>query len=155
VLFTALSKYDGVRTRHLKIREFHQIAGRAGRAGFDTAGTVVVQAPDHDVENAKSLAKAGDDPKKRKKLVRKKPPEGFVSLGEPTFERLMSGEPELLTSSFAVTHSMLLNVIARPGDPFTAMNKLLTDNHEDRSRQRQHIRSAIAIYRALLAGGVV
>jgi superfamily II RNA helicase len=155
VLFTALSKYDGVRTRHLKIREFHQIAGRAGRAGFDTAGTVVVQAPDHDVENAKAVAKAGDDPKKRRKLVRKKPPEGFVSWGEPTFERLMSGEPELLTSSFAVTHSMLLNVIARPGDPFTAMNKLLTDNHEDRAKQRQHIRSAISIYRALLAGGVV
>jgi superfamily II RNA helicase len=155
VLFTALSKYDGVRTRHLKIREFHQIAGRAGRAGFDTAGTVVVQAPDHDVENAKSIAKAGDDPKKLRKLVRKKPPEGFVSWGEPTFERLMSGEPELLTSSFAVTHSMLLNVIARPGDPFTAMNQLLTDNHEDRARQRQHIRSAIAIYRALLAGDVV
>ena len=155
VLFTALSKYDGVRARHLKIREFHQIAGRAGRAGFDTAGTVVVQAPDHDVENAKAIAKAGDDPKKRKKLVRKKPPEGFVSWGEPTFERLMSGDPELLTSSFAVTHAMLLNVIARPGDPFTAMNKLLTDNHEDRAKQRQHIRSAIAIYRALLAGGVV
>jgi superfamily II RNA helicase len=155
VLFTALSKYDGVRTRHLKIREFHQIAGRAGRAGFDTAGTVVVQAPDHDVENAKSIAKAGDDPKKLRKLVRKKPPEGFVSWGEPTFERLMSGQPELLTSSFAVTHSMLLNVIARPGDPFTAMNQLLTDNHEDRAKQRQHIRSAIAIYRALLAGDVV
>jgi len=114
-----------------------------------------VQAPDHDVENAKAVAKAGDDPKKRRKLVRKKPPEGFVSWGEPTFERLMSGEPELLTSSFAVTHSMLLNVIARPGDPFTAMNQLLTDNHEDRAKQRQHIRSAIAIYRALLAGGVV
>jgi superfamily II RNA helicase len=155
VLFTALSKYDGVRNRHLKIREFHQIAGRAGRAGYDTAGTVVVQAPDHDVENAKSIAKAGDDPKKLRKLVRKKPPEGFVSWGEPTFERLMSGQPELLTSSFAVTHSMLLNVIARPGDPFTAMNQLLTDNHEDRGRQRQHIRSAIAIYRALLAGDVV
>ncbi len=35
VVFTGLSKYDGVRQRHLKAREFHQIAGRAGRAGFD------------------------------------------------------------------------------------------------------------------------
>lgn len=47
VLVTALSKFDGQRTRRLKSREFHQIAGRAGRAGFDTAGYVVVQAPEH------------------------------------------------------------------------------------------------------------
>ena len=51
VVFTGLSKYDGRRQRMLKAREFHQIAGRAGRAGFDTAGTVVVQAPEHVVEN--------------------------------------------------------------------------------------------------------
>src|SRR5271156_4918962 len=31
VVFTALSKYDGKRTRLLHAREFHQIAGRAGR----------------------------------------------------------------------------------------------------------------------------
>ena len=41
VLFTALCKYDGIRPRLLTAREFHQIAGRAGRAGFDAAGTVV------------------------------------------------------------------------------------------------------------------
>ena len=61
VLITALAKYDGRRARHLTAREFHQIAGRAGRAGFDVAGDVVVMAPEHDIENAKSLAKAGDD----------------------------------------------------------------------------------------------
>ena len=125
VLFTALTKYDGIATRLLKAREFHQIAGRAGRAGFDTAGTVVVQAPEHVVENEKALAKAGDDPKKRRKVVRKKPPEGFVGWGEPTFERLVAAEPEPLTSSFKVSHSMLLNVIARPGDAFAAMRHLL------------------------------
>jgi superfamily II RNA helicase len=155
VVFTALSKYDGVKTRHLKAREFHQIAGRAGRAGYDTVGNVVVQAPDHVVENEKLLAKAGDDPKKRRKVVRHKPPAGFVSWGEPTFERLVAAEPEPLTSSFSVSHAMLLNVIGRPGDAFAAMRKLLTDNHEDRPAQRRHIRRAIAIYRALLAAGVV
>ncbi len=36
VLLTSLVKYDGVKMRHLTAREFHQIAGRAGRAGFDT-----------------------------------------------------------------------------------------------------------------------
>ncbi|MCW6008482.1 DUF3516 domain-containing protein [Micromonospora sp. CPCC 205371] len=155
VLFTALSKYDGTKVRLLKAREFHQIAGRAGRAGFDTVGTVVVQAPEHVIDNEKALAKAGDDPKKRRKVVRKKPPEGSVGWGKPTFERLVAAEPEPLTSVFAVSHSMLLNVIGRPGDAFTAMRHLLTENHDDRSVQRKHIRRAIAIYRALLAAGVV
>jgi superfamily II RNA helicase len=155
VVFTGLSKYDGTRTRLLNAREFHQIAGRAGRAGYDTVGNVVVQAPDHVVENSKALAKAGDDPKKRRKVVRKKPPEGTIGYGQPTFERLVAAEPEPLTSSFTVSHAMLLNVISRPGDAFTAMRRLLTENHEDRAAQRRHIHRAIAIYRALLAAGVV
>ncbi len=155
VVFTALSKYDGSKTRLLQAREFHQIAGRAGRAGFDTTGYVVVQAPEHVVENERALAKAGDDPKKRRKVVRKKPSPGFVSWGKPTFERLVAAEPEPLQSSFTVSHAMLLNVIGRPGDAFAAMRHLLTDNHEDPAAQRRHIRRAFAIYRALLAGGVV
>src|SRR5215471_8037132 len=116
VVFTALSKYDGTRSRHLQAREFHQIAGRAGRAGFDDAGSVVVQAPEHVIANEKALAKVGDDPKKRRKFVRKKPPPGMVSWGQPTFDRLVAAEPEALRSNFAVSHAMLLNVIARPGD---------------------------------------
>src|SRR5215212_2179832 len=155
VLISALGKYDGTRQRQLKAREFHQIAGRAGRAGFDTAGTVVVQAPDHEIENERLLAKAGDDPKKRRRVVRKKPPEGSVSWSRATFDRLVAAEPEPLTSSFAVSHAMVLNVIARPGDTVAAMRHLLEDNHEDRAAQRRHIRQAIAIYRALLAAGVV
>ena len=155
VLLTALSKYDGNTTRLLQAREFHQIAGRAGRAGFDTTGRVVVQAPEHVVANEKALAKAGDDEKKRRKVVRKKPPPGFVSWGLPTFERLVAAEPEPLASSFRVTHAMLLNVISRPGNAYAAMKHLLTDNDEDRPAQRRHIHWAIEIYRALLAGGVV
>jgi superfamily II RNA helicase len=155
VLFTSLSKYDGTKTRLLMAREFHQIAGRAGRAGYDTVGRVVVQAPQHVIDNEKALAKAGDDPRKRRRVVRKKPPEGFVGYGLPTFERLVAAEPEPLRSSFAVSHAMLLNVIGRPGDAFPAMRHLLTDNHEDSAAQRRHISRAIAIYRTLLAGGVV
>jgi superfamily II RNA helicase len=155
VLFTSLSKYDGNVTRLLQAREFHQIAGRAGRAGFDDTGTVVVQAPEHVIANEKSLAKIGDDPKKRRKFVRKKPPPGMISWGQPTFDRLVAADPEPLRSSFSVTHAMLLNVISRPGDAFSSMRHLLTDNHEDRPAQRKHIHRAIQIYRALLAGGVV
>jgi superfamily II RNA helicase len=155
VLFTALSKYDGTRNRLLMAREFHQIAGRAGRAGFDTLGRVVVQAPEHVIENEKALAKAGDDPKKRRKVVRRKPPEGMVSWGQPTFDRLVTAEPEPLRSSFTVSHAMLLNVISRDGNAFAAMKHLLRENDEDRPAQRRHVHRAVAIYRALLAGGVV
>jgi superfamily II RNA helicase len=155
VLFTALSKYDGSRNRLLTAREFHQIAGRAGRAGFDTIGRVVVQAPEHVIENERALAKAGDDPKKRRKVVRRRPPEGMVSWGQPTFDRLVAAEPEPLRSSFAVTHAMLLNVISRRGNAFTAMKHLLRENDQDRTAQRRDIHHAVAIYRALLAGGVV
>jgi superfamily II RNA helicase len=155
VLFTSLSKFDGKKTRLLQAREFHQIAGRAGRAGYDTSGRVVVQAPEHVVENEKALAKAGDDPKARRKVVKKKPPEGFIGYGLPTFERLRDSDPEPLTSSFAVSHAMILNVIDRPGNAFQALKHLLRDNHEPRDRQRKHVHRAIEIYRALLAGGVV
>jgi superfamily II RNA helicase len=155
VVFTGLAKYDGTRNRLLNAREFHQIAGRAGRAGYDTVGTVVVQAPEHVVQNQKALAKAGDDRKKRRKVVRKQPREGTISWSESTFDRLVQAQPEPLTSSFKVSHAMLLNVINRPGDTLAHMRHLLEDNHEDRPAQRRHIRRAIAIYRALLAGGVV
>ncbi|MBX6167209.1 MAG: DUF3516 domain-containing protein [Thermobispora bispora] len=155
VLFTALSKFDGSRVRRLRAREFHQIAGRAGRAGFDTVGYVVCQAPEYVIENERALAKIGDDPKKRRNFVRKKPPEGFVGWSEETFQKLQESEPEPLVSRFKVTNAMLLAVINRPGDCFQAMKRLLTDNHEDRKAQRRHISHAIAIYRSLLAGGIV
>ncbi|WP_336879681.1 DEAD/DEAH box helicase [Rhodococcus globerulus] len=155
VLLTGLAKYDGVRTRHLKAREFHQIAGRAGRAGYDTMGTVVVQAPEHEVDNLRAVAKAGDDPKKIKKIQRKKAPEGFVSWSEATFDRLVAASPEPLVSRFSVSNSMLLNVIARPGNCFDAMRHLLEDNHESRPAQRKHILKAISLYRGLLSAGIV
>ncbi len=155
VVFTGLSKYDGVRQRHLKVREFLQIAGRAGRAGFDTAGTVIIQAPDHEVENERLLARAGDDEKKKKRIVRKKPPEGSVSWSRSTFERLSTSPPEPLTSSFAVTHSMVLNVLARPADAYAAMQKLLEGNDEEGGARQRHLDQAEAIWDALLTSGVV
>ncbi len=155
VLLTGLVKFDGRRMRQLSAREFHQIAGRAGRAGFDTAGTVVVQAPDHEVENERLLARAGDDERKKKRIVRKKAPPGQVSWTRATFERLESASPETLGSSFAVTHAMMLNLLARPGDPVAAARHLLEDNHEPRAAQIRHVISAVAIYRALVTAGVV
>ncbi len=159
VMLTALSKYDGIRTRPLNAREFHQIAGRAGRAGYDTAGTVVVQAPEFAIENKKSMNKAvakfGDDSKKLRQVVKKKPPQGFVSWSEKTFDKMVASTPEPLTSSFTVTHSMLLNLLERPGNSFAAARRLLTENHEPPARQSALLRRALGILRELLATGVV
>jgi superfamily II RNA helicase len=155
VVFAGLSKYDGQRQRQLQVREYLQIAGRAGRAGFDTAGTVVVQAPEHEVENARLLARAGDDVKKRRRIVRKKPPEGFVSWSRNTHDRLQSSAPEPLVAHFTVTPAMLLNVIARPGDAFAAMRSLIEATHTTLPQRRRLVRDAVRGYRALSAAGVV
>ena len=155
VVFTSLTKYDGERSRHLTAREFHQIAGRAGRAGFDTKGEVIVQAPDHVIENAKALAKAGDDERKRRKIVRKKAPEGQVNWTDKTFERLRDSEPEALASQFRVTHALVLNVLARGGDPVAHLARLAYDNHDPATDQNPHARRIAHIYRSLRQAGVV
>jgi hypothetical protein len=156
VLLTALTKFDGTRMRQLTAREFHQIAGRAGRAGYDTAGEVVAQAPEHEIENVRGLAKAGVDPKARKKLVKKKAPEGFVNWSEGSFDRLIASEPEVLASSMQLTAAMLVNLLSREGgDPFRDVRDLIFDNHEPLPRQRELARRALGIYRTLKVAGVV
>jgi superfamily II RNA helicase len=155
VLFTGLTKFDGSRQRVLRAREFHQIAGRAGRAGFDTSGYVVVQAPEHVIENERALARAGDDPRKRRRVQRKRPPEGAVSWTEQTFQRLVAADPEPLVSRMRVDHAMILNIVARAGDPVRALSHLLRDNHEDVRGQARLVRRAIALGRSLLQTGVL
>ena len=155
VVMTSLVKFDGAKERHLTAREFHQIAGRAGRAGFDTRGYVSVQAPEHVIENAKALAKAGDDERKRRKIVRKKAPEGRVNWTDKTFERLRDAAPETLTSQFQVTTTMVLNLMERAGDPVAAMAELLERVHEPEAQRRRHIRRALEIYLSLRTAGVL
>ena len=151
VLFTQLCKYDGQNVRLLSNREFAQIAGRAGRKGFDTVGHVFVQAPPHVVENLRADEKAAADPKKRKKAVKKKQPDrGYAHWTEDSFKRMRDGDPEPLTSSFRVNHQMVLTLLDRAGDGCGAVRHLLTDNHETRKRQRGHIKRTISIYRSLV-----
>lgn len=155
VLITALAKFDGQKMRQISAREFHQIAGRAGRAGYDTAGTVVVLAPEHEIENESSVRKAGDDPKKLKKVVRKKAPAGQITWGAGSFERLVAAEPEPLEPQLKLTAAMLINVVGRGGDVARGIRSLVFDNHESRSRRFELARGALELLRTLRDAGVV
>lgn len=151
VLFSRLSKYDGEKTAVLSARDFHQIAGRAGRKGFDERGYVVVQAPEHVIENRRLAEKA----KAGKKVVRRQPPRNFAPWDRGTFERLVRARPERLESRFAVSHGMLLNVLSRRGDGCRAMRRLVGDSHESAAAKRAHRRRGWQLFRALVARGVV
>jgi superfamily II RNA helicase len=155
VVLTRLYKYDGTDTRLLTAREFHQIAGRAGRAGYDTAGLVVALAPEHVAENESAEAKAADDPKKKRKLKKSQPPKGFVHYDEDTYRKLQEATPEPLESSFRMTPGMLMQLLDRPGDAWSHGRNLLLGSHEPRARQRRHVRSTIGLYKALRRAGVV
>ena len=155
VMITALSKYDGTKMRQLTAREFHQVAGRAGRAGYDPYGNVVVMAPEWEIDNAVALAKAGDDPAKRKKIVRKKAPTGVVNWGEGSYERLIAAAPEPLVPQLKLSAAMLINVIGRGGDVLGNVRSLVFDNHEPRARRYELARRAIAIFRTLVDAGIV
>ncbi len=155
VVFTGLAKFDGTRSRLLKAREFHQIAGRAGRPGFDTTGTVVVQGPDHAIENARLVAKAGDDPKKLKRIQRKKPEDGAIAWTEETFARLRDAVPEALVSRMRVNHALLLNVIQQRTDTTAALRGLLEDNHEDERGRARLVEQAASLQEELVVSGVL
>ena len=155
VVLSGLAKYDGSISRLLTAREMHQIAGRAGRAGYDSSGLVVVQAPEHVIENEQAVKKVGGDARKARKLVRSKPPKGFVAWDEAVFDRLVASPPEPLVSQLRVNHATLLNVLDRPGDGCGALAKLVTDNDEPRTVQRRLVRQCIAIYRSLIAAGAL
>jgi len=153
VVFTRLCKFDGQKTAHLSAREFHQIAGRAGRKGFDDRGFVVVQAPEHVVENLRLGEKAARD---GRKVVKRKPPEhNYVHWDLNTFKRLMAAPPEPLVSRFQVTHGLLLNVLSRRGDGCRAMRQLVRDCHEPESAKAAYRRRAWQLFRALLSRGIV
>ena len=164
VLFSGLAKYDGQRQRVLKAREFLQIAGRAGRAGFDTQGYVVVQAPEHVIDNEKAKAKAEaknaalSDAKRAKRASKpnlKKPPAGTIVWTEQTFDKLVEGRPEPLKSQMKVDNAMLVNVLSREEDAFPVLRRLLMDNHEDRRSQLRLARRAVRLTKSLLASEVL
>lgn len=155
VVLTALTKFDGNRSRKLRAREFHQIAGRAGRMGFDTEGLVVSEAPEFEIENARAIAKAGNDPKKLKKVKRKKAPEGFVVWGEPTFTKLIESAPETLNPHMVVTHSMILNEVTQGGDAKARVQKLIEDSAQKPQDKEKLLERCDDIFQTLLDTQVI
>lgn len=155
VVLTALTKFDGTKMRKLRAREFHQIAGRAGRMGFDTEGLVIAEAPEFEIENAKALAKAGNDPKKLKKIKRKKAPEGFVTWNENTFDKLIDAAPETLVPHMKITHSMVLNEVEQGGDARYHIDRLIDDSAQTpEQKERLHAR-ADEIFQTLFDTNVI
>lgn len=153
VLFTRLCKYDGEKTGILSARDFHQIAGRAGRKGFDDLGWVVAQAPEHHVENLKLAQKKAKD---GRKFVKRKPPDrNFVNWEKATFTRLVGALPERLTSRFQISHGMLLNILSRDGDGCLAMRKLIAGCHDPLPAKAAHRRRAWQLFRSLLESRIV
>ena len=155
VLLTALTKFDGHRMRRLRAREFHQIAGRAGRSGFDTEGRVIAEAPEHEIENAKALLKAGGDPKKQRKVKKKRPPEGFVNWNRDTFEHLCGAEPETLTPRLRVTHSMVLAETEQGGDSHARIMRLVADSLQTPLEKAKLVARTDEVFATLMDAGVI
>ena len=155
VLLTGLTKFDGYKQRRLRSREFHQIAGRAGRSGFDTEGVVIAEAPEYEIENHKAELKAAGDPKKMKRLKKKRPPEGFVTWNEGTFTRLIESEPETLKPRLRITHSMVLAEVEQGGDAWARVLELI-DRSLQTPEQKVALKARAAeILATLIDAGVV
>lgn len=160
VLFTKLSKFDGEKVGILSVREFKQIAGRAGRKGFDTAGSIVCQAPEHVIENQRSAARAAGKGK-AKKPEKKAPPRGFVGWTRETFEQLVERPPEMLRSQFGMSHAMLVALLQRgadqslPGSGYRELITLVEDSFETPVRKRRLRREAAVLFRSLRRAGIV
>jgi len=155
VLLTGLTKFDGRKQRRLRSREFHQIAGRAGRSGFDTEGVVIAEAPEFEIENHKAELKAMGDPKKMKRLKKKKPPEGFVTWNEATFTRLIESEPEMLKPRLRITHSMVLAEVEQGGDAWARVLELIDASLQTPEEKAKLKLRAAEIFATLIDAGVV
>ena len=155
VLLTQLTKFDGRHMRRLNAREFHQIAGRAGRAGFDTEGRVIAEATEYDIERAKALAKAGGDPKRARKIKVKTPPSDFVGWNKQTFERLIAAEPEKLRPRLRITHSMVLAEIEQGGDAWARTHKLIEDSAQTPEEKAALSQRTDEVFATLIDAGVV
>ncbi len=156
VVFTQLFKYGGQSTKTLAVRDFKQIAGRAGRRGFDDIGYVVAQAPEHVIANLKADAKASAKGGKSKAMKKKPPEKGFVNWDENTFRKLIDSPSEKLTSSFVMRHGMLLNLLSRKDqDGCAELRRIIRDSHETPTKKSALRKRAFELFRGLVEGNIL
>ena len=150
VLFSKLCKFDGEKTGVLTVRDFHQISGRAGRKGYDTAGSVVCQAPEHVIENKKIEMKIAANPGKKNKSVKKKAPEkNYAHWDEQVFEKLQTSLPEALSSQFRVSHGLIINLLQGAtefGEDGWGNLQTLIDNSHERDKNKTAHRENADVY---------
>jgi antiviral helicase SKI2 len=94
VVFQSLRKHDGTSFRSLLPGEYTQMAGRAGRRGLDTVGTVIINCED---------GGAGGP--------RRGPGAGPELPAESDLRRLTTGKAARLESKFRLTYNMILNLL--------------------------------------------
>jgi uncharacterized protein DUF3516/RAD3-like DEAD/DEAH box helicase len=159
VLFTRLAKFDGRKIAMLSVRDFKQIAGRAGRKGFDERGSVVAQAPEHIIEKRRSERRPNG---KKSRPPAKGPAKGEVSWSEETFEKLIARPPETLKSRFRITHGMVLALLQRDAeqdDPgrrnFDSLRELVRRSHEDEGSKARLLAHAALLVRSLHRAGIL
>jgi superfamily II RNA helicase len=160
VLFTKLSKFDGEKVGLLSVRNFRQIAGRAGRRGFDVAGSVVCQAPEHVIENQRAADRAATRGRKKEKK-KKLPPRGFVGWSVETFEQLCENPPETLRSQFSMGHGAVVSLLQRGADQglrgsgYRELIELSNESFESATRKKRLRREAAVLFRSLRRAGIV
>ncbi len=153
VVFTKLCKFDGEKVRILSARDFKQIAGRAGRKGFDDRGSVVCQAPEHVIENKRADEKSARPGGRKKPVKKKAPTRGFVSWSQQTFDQLVVRPPETLSSRFAVSHGMVVAVLQ--GSGYRWLGEIIDRCHEEPKGKRRLRRQAAERFRSLRQAGII
>lgn len=152
VVLTSLTKFDGRNVRLLKAREFHQLVGRAGRAGFDTEGLGIIQAPPSVIESRENAKKGKKKPAPSEGKYGSKPAKLW---NHKSFERLAQADPEVLRPTFQLTPAMVLTTLQAPGDATANLLALATDNHQPKSEANPLLRTLGQIYETLLTAEVI
>jgi superfamily II RNA helicase len=154
VLFTRLCKFDGEKTAILSVRDFQQIAGRAGRKGFDDQGFVVGQAPEHVIENLRLELKAGRSGEAQAHRPQEAARQGATCTGTgPRSIGSSRRSPSRSVSRFRVSHGMLLNVLQPPRRRLPEVARLIHRSHERRAQRRIFGREARTMFQSLVDAG--